>query len=60
MARTIGYLVKIMKQKLKVDDVFPYYFDVLVSFVFIKLFDSSSSEDLTPFPSLMELLKGII
>jgi hypothetical protein len=52
-------VVKIVKQKFEVDNIFLQCFDVLASFVFIELFNSSSSEDLTPFPWLTKLSKGI-
>jgi len=60
MARTADFVVKTMKQKLKVDNTLLYYYDVFASFVFIELFESSLGEDSTPLPSLMELLKNII
>jgi uncharacterized protein (DUF486 family) len=49
-----------MKQELEVDNILLQYSNVFVSFIFIELFNSSSGEDLTPFPSLMKLSKGII
>jgi hypothetical protein len=59
MAGTANSVVKTMKQKLQVDNILLYCYDVFVSLVFIELFESSSSEDSTPLPSLMELLKNI-
>jgi hypothetical protein len=60
MARTVGSVVKNMKQKFKVDDTLLQCFDALMSSTFIELFDSSMGEDLTPLPSLTKLLKHII
>jgi len=58
MPRIADSVIKTMKQKLKVDNTLPYCYDVFASFVFIELF--SLSEDSTPLPSLMELLKNIL
>ncbi len=60
MPRIADSVVKTMKQKLKVDNTLPYCYDVFASFVFIDMSKSSSSEDSTPLPSLMELLKNIL
>jgi hypothetical protein len=49
MVGTADSVVKTMKQKLQVDNILPYCYDVFVSSVFIELFESSSSEDSTPF-----------
>ncbi len=58
---TVSFVVKIMvKQELKVDDTFPQCSNVFAFSVFIELFNSSSSEDLTPLPLSMESPKGII
>ncbi len=51
MAGTVGFMVKIMKQELQVDDTFLQCYDVLAFFVFIELYDFSLNEDLTPLPS---------
>jgi hypothetical protein len=37
MARTTSYVVKIVKQELKVDNTFPQSFDVFAPYVFIEL-----------------------
>jgi hypothetical protein len=60
MARTTGFEVKIVKQKIEVDDIFPQCSHALMSFPFIELFDSSIGENLTPLPLLMKSLKGIL
>ncbi len=52
MAGTAGFVVKTMKQELKVDNTLPQCFDALASFTFIELSNSFTSEDLTPFPSV--------
>jgi hypothetical protein len=54
-----SFMVKTMKQELKVDDTFPQFFNALASFTFIELFDSFTSEDLTPLLSLIKSSKGI-
>jgi len=54
MARTADFVVKTMKQKLKVDNTLPYYYDVFASFVFIKLSESSLGEDSTPLASFID------
>jgi hypothetical protein len=59
MAKIVGSMVKTMKQKFKVGNTLPQSFDALTSSIYIELSNSSSSEDLTPLPSSMELLKGI-
>jgi hypothetical protein len=59
MVRTTSFVVKTMKQELKVDNIFLQSFDALASSIFIELFDSSSGEALTPLFLLTELLKGI-
>ncbi len=51
MAGTAGFVVKTMKQELKVDNALPQCFDALASFTFVELSDSFAGEDLTPFPS---------
>ncbi len=56
---TISFVVKNVKQELKVDNTFLQSSNALTSFIFIELCDSSLGEDLTPLPSLMELSKGI-
>ncbi len=59
---TIGiadFVVKTMKQELKVDNTLLQCFDAFISFLFIELSNSSLGEDLTPLPSWMELSKGI-
>ncbi len=58
MATPTCSMVKTVKQKPEVDDVLLRYFDVLASFIFIELFDSSSSEDLTSLPLLRTLPKN--
>jgi hypothetical protein len=60
MARIAGFVVKIVKQELEVDDTLPQCSNVLTSFISIELSDSSSCEDLTPLPSLTKLLEGIL
>jgi hypothetical protein len=60
MARTTSSMVKVVKQKLEVDDILPQCSNAFTSFPFIELFDSSIGEDSTPLPLLMKLLKGII
>jgi hypothetical protein len=52
MAGIASFVVKTMKQELKVDNVLPECFDALASFTFIGLSDSFAGEDLTPFPSV--------
>jgi hypothetical protein len=57
----VGSMVKIsVKQEFKFDEIFPQCSNVLASFVFIEIFNSSSSEDLTPFFPSSKLSKGII
>ncbi len=60
MVGITGFMVKTVKQELEVDDTLPQCFDALASFVFIKFFDSSLAEDLTPLFSLTKFVKGII
>jgi len=60
MAKIASYMVKIMKQELKIDDIFPQCSNVLASFFFIELSNSSLGEDLTPLPLSTKLSKGII
>ncbi len=57
---TVGFVVRTIKQKLEVDDILLQSFVVLALSIFIELFDSSSSEDLTPLPSLTESPKDIL
>jgi glutamate racemase len=59
IARTIGSMVKTMKQELKIDNTLPQCSDALASSIFIELSNSLAGEDLTTPPSLMKLLKGI-
>jgi hypothetical protein len=47
MLGTIGSIVKIVKDEHEVLDTFPQCLDAPTSFVFIELFDSASSDDLT-------------
>jgi len=51
---TIGYVVKIVKDEYEVSNILPPCLDALTSFVVIELFYSSSSDDLTPLPSLIK------
>jgi len=44
---TTGFIVKIVKDKHKVFDILPQCLDILAFSIFIELFDSSSSDDLT-------------
>jgi hypothetical protein len=60
ITRTTGSVVKTMKKYFKIDNIFLQCFDSLVSFTFIKLFDSSMGEDLTPLPLSTKLSKHII
>jgi hypothetical protein len=60
LAGTIGFVVKIVKQELKVDDTFFQCFDALVFSIFIELFNSFATEDLTPLPSLTKVSKDIL
>ncbi len=60
MARTAGFVVKIMKQELEVDDILLQCSNVLTSFISIELSNSSSCEDLTPLPSSTKLSEGIL
>jgi hypothetical protein len=53
-------MVKTVKHELKVDDTLFQCHDVLTSFIFIELSNSSLGEDLTPLPLLMKLSKGIL
>jgi hypothetical protein len=57
--RTTSFVVKNVKHELKVDDTLFQCHDVLTSFIFIELSNSSLGEDLTPLPLLMESSKGI-
>ncbi len=57
--RTTSFVVKNVKQEFKIDNTLLQSFNVITSFIFIELFDSSLGEDLTPLPSLMESSKGI-
>jgi hypothetical protein len=57
--KTTGFMVKIMKQKLEVDNTLLQCSNVIMSYVFIELSDSLACEDLTPPPSSMKLLKHI-
>ncbi len=59
MVGIVGFVVKIVKKKLEVDNPFLQCSDALVSFTFIELFDSSVGEDLTPLPSLTKSSKLI-
>ncbi len=60
MAKIVSYMVKIMKQELKIDDIFPQCSNALASSFFIELSKSSLGEDLTPLPLSTKLSKGII
>jgi len=55
-----SFVVKIVKQELEIDDIFPQCFDALASSIFIELFDSSLGEDLTPLLLSTKLLENII
>jgi hypothetical protein len=57
--RTTSFVVKNVKQEFKIDNTLLQSFNVITSFIFIELFDSSLGEDLTPLPLLMESSKGI-
>jgi hypothetical protein len=57
---TIGSVVKIAKQELRVDETFLQCFIAFTSSIFIELFYSSLGEDLTPLPLLTKLSKGIL
>ncbi len=57
--KTTSFVVKNVKQEFKIDNTLLQSFNVITSFIFIELFDSSLGEDLTPLPSLMESSKGI-
>jgi hypothetical protein len=59
ITRIAGFVIKIVKQELEGDNIFPQCYDVFASFIFIELSDSSSSDNLTPFPLLMKLPKII-
>jgi hypothetical protein len=60
MVGTTSYVVKTMKQELEVNDIFLQCFGALVSSIFVELFNSSTSEDLTPPPLSTKLSKDII
>jgi hypothetical protein len=47
MSRTIGFVIKIVKEENNITHTFPEYSDAFASFVFIELSNSSSSDDLT-------------
>jgi hypothetical protein len=51
---TIGYVVKIVKDKYEVSNILLPCSDALASFVVIELSYSFSSDDLTPLPSLIK------
>jgi hypothetical protein len=53
---TIGYVVKIVKDKHKVLNIFPQCSDALASFVIIELSYSSSNDDLKPLSSIKSLI----
>jgi hypothetical protein len=57
--KTTSFVVKNVKQELRVDNIFLQIYNVLTSFIFIKQYDSSLGEELTPLPLLMELSKFI-
>jgi len=57
--RIASFVVKTVKQELKVDDILPQCFDVLASPIFIEFFGSLVGEDLTPPFSLTKSSKGI-
>ncbi len=59
-ARTTCFVVKTMKKEFKIDNIFLLCFDALASFTFIKLYDSSMGENLTPLPLLTKLAKHIL
>ncbi len=59
MVGTIGSVVKTVKHELEVDNILFQCYDALASSIFIELFNSSLSEDLTPLPSLMKLSKKL-
>jgi hypothetical protein len=48
MVGITGFVVKIVKQELEVDDTLLQCFDAFAFSIFMKLSNSSSSEDLTP------------
>ncbi len=60
MARIVCFVVKIVKQELKVDDTFLQPSNALASSIFIELSNSSLGEDLTPLPLSIKLSKGIL
>jgi hypothetical protein len=55
--RTTSSVVKIVKDEHKVLDILPQCLDILTSIVVIELFDSTSSDNLTP---LLSLIKSLI
>jgi len=57
--RIASFVVKIVKQELKVDDILPQCSNALMSSIFIQLFGSLVGEDLTPPLSLTKSSKGI-
>jgi hypothetical protein len=55
MPKTVGSIVKIVKNKHEVVNILPQCLDAHVSFVFIELSNLTSSDDLTFGGSLMRL-----
>jgi hypothetical protein len=60
MLRITSSVVKIVKQETNVNHIFLQCLNALAFFVFIELFNSSSSDDFTPFPSSTKSPKTIL
>jgi hypothetical protein len=56
----IGFVVKIVKEENDVTNILPQCSNVFTSFVFIELFNSSSSDDLTTLVLLTKSPKSIL
>ncbi len=57
--RIASSMVRIMKQEHKINNTLLQCSNILASSIFIELFDSSSSDNFTPLPSLTKTSKGI-